>query len=141
MTYNNPMGNKTNLESLCRQCGLCCHIKIELSDGSFVIHPNVTCKYLTKDNLCEVYDNRAEVIELKICYTREHMIKEDYILVDGCPYTGLRPGYKAARMVSEDEFNSITLNEMSKGNSIQMQVAEILDDPNTYWKMINLEKE
>lgn len=77
MIYNNIlMGNDTNLESLCRKCGLCCHLKIGLLDGTFIIHPYVTCKYLTKDNFCEVYDNRAEVIELKICYTGEDIMPE-----------------------------------------------------------------
>jgi len=62
-------------------------------------------------------------------------------LVEGCPYTALRPGYKAVKNVSEDEFNSITLDEILKGNFNLMKLAEMLDDPNTYFKMIDLEKE
>jgi uncharacterized cysteine cluster protein YcgN (CxxCxxCC family) len=132
------MDDGVYLESLCKQCGLCCHLKIGLLDGTFVIHPNIVCKYLSKDNLCEVYDKRAELIKLKICHTGEDLINQDYILVEGCPYTELRPGYRAVKVVSEDEFNSITLDEILKGNYNLMKVAEMLDDPNTHWKMINL---
>ena len=136
------MENDTDLESLCRQCGLRCHLKIGLLDGTFVIHPNITCKYLTKDNLCEVYDRRAEAIKLKMCYTREDMINKDYILIEGCPYTELRPGYRAAKVVSEDEFNSLTLDDILKGNYNLLNLAgDMLDNPNTHFKLINLEDE
>ena len=135
------MENNTNLESLCRKCGLCCHLKIGLLDGTFVIHPYVTCKYLTTDNTCEVYSNRAEAIERKICFTGDDIINKDYIVVEGCPYAELRPGYKAVRRVTAEEFNRITLDEMLKGNFNLMKLAEMLEDPNTYWKIIASEEE
>jgi len=37
-------------ESLCRRCGACCHVKIGLSDRSYIVHPHVVCQYLTADD-------------------------------------------------------------------------------------------
>jgi uncharacterized cysteine cluster protein YcgN (CxxCxxCC family) len=105
-----------DLESLCRRCGACCHVKIGLSDGSYVVHPYVACKYLTTDNLCAVYDRRFILVEAKICFTREDMINKDHILAEGCPYLKLRPGYKPARLVTPAEFDSIIVREIELGN-------------------------
>jgi uncharacterized cysteine cluster protein YcgN (CxxCxxCC family) len=103
-------------ESLCRRCGACCHIKIGLSDGSYVVHPYVSCKYLSNDNLCAVYERRDTAILDKLCFTREEMINKDYILVEGCPYLKLRPGYKPARLVTKAEFDDIIAKELELGN-------------------------
>lgn len=104
------------LESLCRRCGACCHVKVGLSDGNYIVHPNVACKYLTTDNLCSVYHRKYIAVESKICFTREEMINKDYILVEGCPYLKLRPGYKPARLVTQAEFDSIIVKELESGN-------------------------
>jgi uncharacterized cysteine cluster protein YcgN (CxxCxxCC family) len=103
------------LESLCRKCGLCCHVKLGLSDGSYVLHPMVTCKYLTSDNKCSVYERRFRC-DAKICFTREDMINKDYLLPEGCPYTKLRPKYKAARVITQAEFDALLLKELEAGN-------------------------
>jgi uncharacterized cysteine cluster protein YcgN (CxxCxxCC family) len=102
-------------ESLCRRCGLCCHIKIGLSDGTYVVHPEKTCKYLTGDNLCSVYRDRSRSDSV-ICFNRDEMMRKDYILPEGCPYTALRPGYKPARIVTRAEFDEIILKELESGN-------------------------
>jgi uncharacterized cysteine cluster protein YcgN (CxxCxxCC family) len=102
-------------ESLCRRCGLCCHIKIGLSDGTYVIHPTITCKYLTEDNLCSIYNDRLHS-DSAICFNREEMINKDYLLPEGCPYTKLRPGYKTARIVTQAEFDDIVNRELEAGN-------------------------
>jgi uncharacterized cysteine cluster protein YcgN (CxxCxxCC family) len=102
-------------ESLCRRCGACCHVKVGLSDGNYIVHPYVVCKYLTHDNLCSVYDKRFIAVESK-CFTREEMIRKDYILIDGCPYTNLRPGYKTAKRVTADEFDRLIVKELDLGN-------------------------
>ena len=106
---------ETELESLCRICGLCCHVKVGLSDGSYVLHPFVTCKYLSVDNRCTVYKKRF-LCDSKICFTREEMIRKDFLLPEGCPYTALRRGYKPARLVTPAEFDEIVAHELEVGN-------------------------
>ena len=103
------------LESLCKKCGLCCHIKVGLSDGSFVVHPFMTCKYLSVDNRCTVYEKRF-LCDSKICFTRQEMITKDFLLPEGCPYTQLRQGYKSARIVTQAEFDDIVVHELEVGN-------------------------
>jgi len=103
------------LESLCRHCGLCCHIKVGLADGSYVVHPTRTCKYLTDENRCAVYETRFSCDSI-VCFTREEMLRKDYLLPEGCPYTALRRGYKPARVVNQDEFDNILLRELEIGN-------------------------
>jgi uncharacterized cysteine cluster protein YcgN (CxxCxxCC family) len=105
----------TELEFLCRKCGLCCHVKVGLSDGSYVLHPFVTCKYLSVDNQCSVYEDRF-MCDAKICFTRDEMVNRDFLLPEGCPYTKLRQGYKPARIVSQAEFDDIVVHELEEGN-------------------------
>jgi len=102
-------------EALCLKCGMCCHIKIGLMDGTYVMHPTITCKYLTSDNQCSHYQDRSKD-ETVICINREEMVQKDYILPEGCPYTKLRPGYKPARVVTQDEFDEILKKELEAGN-------------------------
>lgn len=102
-------------ELLCRQCGLCCHVKVGLSDGRYVVHPFVTCKYLNSDNTCSVYETRFTIGD-RLCFTREEMIKKDYILPEGCPYTEFREGYRTASVVTKEEFDEIVLREIENGN-------------------------
>lgn len=104
------------LELLCRRCGLCCHVKVGLSDASYVVHPHVACKYLSADNKCLIYKERSIAIRLKICFTREDMINKDYILVEGCPYTELRPGYKPSQVLTSAEFDELIAKELALGN-------------------------
>lgn len=104
-----------DLEALCKKCGICCHIKIGLADGSYVVHPTQTCKYLTDDNRCAVYYKRFKC-DANICFTRQEMIDKDYLLPEGCPYITLRPGYKPARVVTNSEFDDIMVKELEIGN-------------------------
>lgn len=103
-------------ESLCKRCGACCHVKVGLSDGTYVVHPHIFCKYLTDANSCTVYERRFTIKEPKICFPREEMVSRDYILAEGCPYTMLRPGYRAARLVTSEEFDIIVEREIRLGN-------------------------
>ena len=103
------------LEGLCRKCGLCCHVKIGLSDGTYVIHPSVVCKHLRHDNTCSVYETRLSSDSL-ICFSRKEMIQKDYILPEGCPYTRQRTDYKPARTVTQQEFDEIIAREIDLGN-------------------------
>lgn len=98
---NEAVSREAELELLCSQCGLCCHLKVPLVDGSFGIHPTDTCEFLGEDNRCTVYENRFE--KCSTCLTRDQMVAKDYILPEGCPYTRLREGYKASRVLTEEE--------------------------------------
>ena len=102
-------------ESLCKKCGMCCHIKVGLMDGTYVMHPSITCKYLNSDNQCSNYNHRSDDDSV-ICVNREDMVEKDYILPEGCPYTKLRPGYKPARIVTQAEFDEILKKELEAGN-------------------------
>jgi uncharacterized protein len=102
------------LETLCKKCGLCCHVKVGLLDGNYVVHPTVPCKYLNTDKTCDVYDKRF-TCDVK-CFTREEMINKDYLLPEDCPYTKLREGYKPAKVVAQAEFDDIILKEIESGN-------------------------
>jgi uncharacterized cysteine cluster protein YcgN (CxxCxxCC family) len=103
------------LESMCRKCGWCCHIRIRLSDGSCVVHPTATCKYLGIDNKCMNYHGRHDDPSV-VCFNRDEMIRRDYILPEDCPYTKLRIGYKGARKVTQEEFDEIVDRELELGN-------------------------
>jgi uncharacterized protein len=102
------------METLCKKCGLCCYVKVGLSDGNYVLHPAMPCKYLNNDNTCAVYDKRFKC-DVK-CFTREEIINKDYLLPEGCPYTELREGYKPAKVVTQAEFDDIILKEIELGN-------------------------
>jgi uncharacterized cysteine cluster protein YcgN (CxxCxxCC family) len=102
------------VETLCKKCGLCCHVKVGLLDGNYIVHPTMPCKYLNNDNTCAVYDKRFKC-DVK-CFTREEMINKDYLLPEGCPYTELRKGYKPAKVVTQAEFDDIILKEIESGN-------------------------
>jgi len=132
------MAHEDDLESLCRQCGLCCHIKAGLRDGTFVVHPAVICKFQNTDGTCTVYHERFALNP--DCKSLQEMVDQDYVLPEGCPYTHLRPGYKGAKVVSEEEFDRITLEEIVKGN---YNIVRILDDiyrnPNATHKIIGKE--
>lgn len=117
------MAQETDLESLCKQCGLCCHIKAGLRDGTFVVHPTVVCKFQNADGTCAIYAERFALNP--DCKSLREMIAQDYVLPEGCPYTLLRPGYKGAKVVSGDEFDKITLEEILQGN---FNIVKILDD-------------
>lgn len=101
--------SKAELESLCRQCGLCCHTKARLSDGSCVIHPTETCQYLGEDNKCTIYHERFKINP--DCLALDKILAKDYVVPEGCPYAELKPGYKASRVVSPEEFNRILAYE------------------------------
>jgi uncharacterized cysteine cluster protein YcgN (CxxCxxCC family) len=106
---------EASLEKLCRKCGLCCHIKVGLTDGTYIVHPSATCKYLKQDNTCSVYETRLSSDSV-ICFTREEMIQKDFILPEGCPYTHQRSGYRPARIVSQREYDEIVEKELQLGN-------------------------
>ena len=66
--------------------------------------------------MCSVYEKRLLLDNSKLCFTREEMIQRDYVLVEGCPYTKLRQGYKASKLVTQKEFEEIVEKELELGN-------------------------
>jgi uncharacterized cysteine cluster protein YcgN (CxxCxxCC family) len=114
--------------------------KIGLLDGTAVIHPTIKCKYQNSDGVCTIYNERFKINPN--CNALKLLMDRDYILPEECPFTNLRPGYKAARVVSEEEFNSITKEEILKGNfNLIKLLDDILTDPNTTFKMIDSDEE
>ena len=67
------------------------------------------------DNLCSIYGDRLKG-DVVLCFNREEMIAVDYRLPEDCPYTKKRSGYKAARVVTQEEFDLIVEKELEAGN-------------------------
>ncbi len=103
--FNESVMDSASMELLCRRCGLCCHLKVRVGNDEFVIHPEEGCRFLGSDGLCQVYQNRFE--KCSTCLSREKMIAKDYVLPEGCPYTKLRTDYKAAKVVTPEEFDRL----------------------------------
>lgn len=121
---------RNEIESLCKKCGLCCHIKIGLLEGTYVVHPMLHCKFLRSDNLCSIYDKRLKM-NPPICRTIEFMINNDYLLPEGCPYSELRKGYKPSKVVSQEEFDLICAMELLSGNYNFILAEDLIDLPLT----------
>jgi uncharacterized cysteine cluster protein YcgN (CxxCxxCC family) len=135
------MEDEIDFESLCTQCGLCCHAKIGLLDGTSLIHPRVICKYQNeKSGICIIYNERFKINPK--CNSLKQIMERDGILPEGCPFIKLRPGYKVARVVSEGEFNRLTLEDLLKGNyNLVKLLDDIAADPTTMYKIISLDEE
>jgi uncharacterized cysteine cluster protein YcgN (CxxCxxCC family) len=134
------MGNEIDFESLCRQCGLCCHAKIVLLDGTSIIHPGVTCKYQNANGICTIYNERLKINPK--CNSLKQLMDSDGILPEGCPFTNLRAGYKAAKVVTVEEFNSITLKDLLKGNyNLVKLLDDIVSDPSNNYRIIDIDVE
>jgi len=97
------------IESLCLQCGLCCHEKVKLSSGDVIINPTKKCKFLGEDKLCTIYESRFQLNPG--CLNFKQMIAKDYILPDSCPYTKLRSDYVPAIVVTKEEFDELMSEE------------------------------
>ena len=54
---------------LCSECGACCRIAGE--QGFMPQRGDGACLYLTKDNLCEIYDTRPEICNVKTMYNKK----------------------------------------------------------------------
>jgi len=76
-------------ESLCLQCGKCCHMKYNL--GIFVIaDPELICEYLI-DKKCSVYGDRFTKCGSCIPIQRGILIKDE--LPSSCGYAQLNPDF------------------------------------------------
>ncbi len=63
----------------CLRCGKCCYFFFYDKKG-IIERTSVKCPYLTKDDLCSVYDSRPDW-----CMTAKQMIKLDLLPKD-CGY-------------------------------------------------------
>ena len=66
----------------CAKCGKCCLLRIGNPATGEIYETQIRCPYLTKDNLCSVYDNRPDW-----CMTAEQM-RELNILPNECALKG-----------------------------------------------------
>ena len=56
-------------EFLCSKCGACCRIAGE--QGFMPQRGDGACLYLTEENLCEIYDKRPELCNVKTMYNKK----------------------------------------------------------------------
>jgi len=86
-------------EGLCRKCGECCHVKIEV-EGWVVITPYV-CPHLDPETrLCAIYERRHELNPL--CTSPEAGILEGF-WPGTCAYAKAVPGYVGPRKATPEE--------------------------------------
>lgn len=78
-------------ESLCRQCGKCCHEKLKI--GSLVFFTERTCRFLDDSSKrCRVYESRHA--EQWNCLGLKEVAQREALPSD-CPYILEHPGYNA----------------------------------------------
>lgn len=64
----------------CLRCAKCCYLSF--FDKGKIVKTSTKCPYLTKDNLCSIYDHRPDW-----CMTAMQMA-ELGLLPEGCGYQG-----------------------------------------------------
>lgn len=79
-------------EKLCHRCGKCCHCKYDLIVFS-IADPEKSCKYLTSDNRCEIYEKR--LFKNNNCLPIKEALKKDGELPRCCAYVGESKDYKS----------------------------------------------
>jgi uncharacterized cysteine cluster protein YcgN (CxxCxxCC family) len=89
-----PVLNQEDAESLCRRCGVSCHMSLEVGEDKYVIE-EIHCRFLGKGGdghfTCTVYEKRFEVAPW--CHTAAHAAKSGNLAND-CLYAAHIPGYK-----------------------------------------------
>ncbi len=80
------MKNDTNVtekwEFPCDKCGLCCKRLDLIEEMKEYDRGDGVCMYLTKDNLCSIYDNRPTICNTKLYYLmhyRKQMSWEEFV--------------------------------------------------------------
>jgi hypothetical protein len=80
----NYLFNLINEKDKCLKCGRSCHWK--LPNGSIE-----RCKYLTKDNLCSVYETRIGRVLNEEFNVRCHFRRQQRTDRKDCPYNSGKP--------------------------------------------------
>jgi Fe-S-cluster containining protein len=65
-----PIANESNLKFNCTKCGLCCKA--------------LNCQYLTKDNLCSIYETRPLICNIDAGYElhKDKMTKREWFMLN-----------------------------------------------------------
>jgi uncharacterized cysteine cluster protein YcgN (CxxCxxCC family) len=111
--------NKSDLESICVNCGLCCYPAVQVAKNVHALIPDLRCKHLQMENgvsKCEVYDQRLEVAK-GWCFDLEKAISEN-VLPDVCPYVKDIPEY-VGKTVLADRFYSKVEPQIKKAFASQ----------------------
>ena len=109
---------KSQLEDMCVNCGLCCYAQIDLGKGKAFI-PELRCKHLTVEkntgkSCCSVYEDRHE--KANWCLPLAEAVSKG-IFPDQCPYVKDLKSYVGSAILSDEAYQAIR-------PSIQKAVSE-----------------
>lgn len=101
--------SKSQLESMCVDCGLCCYAAVPLSKGNVII-PDLRCKHLcveqgTGKSTCAVYDQRHEVAKGWCMPLAEAIAKGAFPAQ--CPYVADLPNYVGSAVLSDAAYELV----------------------------------
>lgn len=101
--------SKSTLESLCVDCGICCHAAVPVAKGVNAVIPELHCKHLQRDcdgkTACGVYDKRLDVAK-GWCNALEDAIEKG-LFPNNCPYVSNMPGYVGTTVLSDNVYKAI----------------------------------
>lgn len=89
-------------ESLCKQCGKCCHRKFDLVIYA-IADPEYICQYLNQDNRCNIYEKR--LTSDNNCMALKNAVKKSGLLPNNCGYIHINSNHQPLIMpVSIEDF-------------------------------------
>jgi uncharacterized cysteine cluster protein YcgN (CxxCxxCC family) len=95
--------DKSTLESLCVDCGICCHPAVPIAKGVNAVVPELHCKHLSRDcdgkTACTVYDKRLDIAK-SWCYKLEDALEKG-LFPDACPYVKDMPNYEGTTILND----------------------------------------
>jgi uncharacterized cysteine cluster protein YcgN (CxxCxxCC family) len=97
--------NKSDLESMCVNCGLCCYAAVPVAKGVNALVPELRCKYLVQkgtdgETCCSTYDTRFEKAGAW-CLPLADAIQKG-VFPEACPYVQDMKGY-VGKVVLDDK--------------------------------------
>lgn len=100
---------KSTLESLCVDCGLCCHAAVPVAKGVTAVIPELACKHLARacdgKTSCGVYDKRLDVAK-GWCNALGDAIEKG-LFPNECPYVKDMPNYQGTTVLSDRTYQLI----------------------------------
>ena len=101
--------SKSELESLCVDCGLCCLPQIELAKGHKVLIPDLKCRYLDVDDTgkscCGIYEDR-DTKAGSWCLPLAKAIDQG-IFPKACPYVAEMDGYVGTNILPDEQYQKL----------------------------------